>query len=270
MKSNLPVKFVVIVVLTLLVSFTFTASAASKSDRAKVKRWEEQIVPGLIVGEEMKLNADGVEFLALYAEPATDNAKGAVILLHGIGVHPAWPDVIDPLRMQLPDLGWYTLSLQMPVLKNEAENKDYVPLFPEAPGRIQAGVDFLKSKGIKNIVIAGHSLGSSMAHLYFAKNKDQSVKVFAILSGGPGYVDADSTNTVEHFKKFKDISILDIHGSEDEKFVRETQKKRKMLAPELHGDRYENIEIKGADHFYRGKQDELLNTLNGRLEKLLL
>lgn len=265
MNTNSSYQYVV-VLLTIIFAIS-TANASSKSDLAKEKRWEEQVVPSLMVGEEMKLNADGVEFLALYAEPTTEKSKGAVIILHGIGVHPAWPDVIDPLRMQLPDLGWHTLSLQMPILKNEAENKDYPPLFPEAAKRIQAGVDFLKNKGIKAIVIAGHSLGSSMAHLYFATAKDPAATVFTIISGGPGYEEDSRTNTLENFKKIKDVYIIDIHGSEDMKFVVDTQEKRKLLAPKIHGNRYQNIEIKGADHFYRGKQDELVIKLNSLLEK---
>jgi hypothetical protein len=98
--------------------FAFTANAASESELAKEKRWEEQIVPSIMIGEDVKLTAHSVEFLALYAEPTTEQQKGAVILLHGIGVHPAWPDVIEPLRMELPEYGWHTLSLQMPILGN--------------------------------------------------------------------------------------------------------------------------------------------------------
>lgn len=132
MAASLTSKYLLLIPLL----FAFTANAASKSDFAKEKRWEEQIVPSIMVGEEVKLTADGVEFLALYAEPTTEQQKGGVILLHGIGVHPAWPDVIEPLRMELPEYGWHTLSLQMPILGNEAENKDYAPLFAEVPARI--------------------------------------------------------------------------------------------------------------------------------------
>jgi hypothetical protein len=90
MKSNSLIFRLFLILL--LTAWVFPSLAASKSDRAKEKRWEEQIVDSLLVGEAVKLKAGDTTFLALYAEPATDRTKGAVILLHGIGAHPAWPD----------------------------------------------------------------------------------------------------------------------------------------------------------------------------------
>lgn len=244
-----------------------SANAASQSDLAKEKRWEEQIVPSLIVGEDVHLTASGVEFLALYAEPETDKAKGAVIILHGIGVHPAWPDVIEPLRTQLTETGWHTLSLQMPVLHNEAEDTDYPPLFPEVPARIQAGVDFLKSKGIQNIVLTGHSLGVTMASTYLSNANDAVVKSFIMLGGGYGVPNDPLADSLANFKKVRNVSILDVYGSEDRKPVKEIVEKRSVLGKQLHGQRYQQLQIKGANHFYAGKETELLEGLNAWLDK---
>ncbi|WP_455221686.1 DUF3530 family protein [Kaarinaea lacus] len=263
---NKPVTFCKYLLL-LLPFVAVTANATSKSDLAKEKRWEEQIVPSMMVGEAIKLKADGVEFLGLYTEPTTGKPKGAVILLHGMGVHPAWPDVIEPLRMQLPDLGWHTLSLQMPVLANEAEEKDYPPLFSEVPARIQAGVDFLKSKGINNIVISGHSTGATMAFYYLATTRDPVVNTFAILSCGTGIANDDRSNTLENFKSIQSINIIDVYGSNDTKKVLGALKQRKELASKLHGDRYQYLQINGAGHFYREKQDELVSQLSSWLDK---
>jgi predicted esterase len=253
--------------LLLLPLVVVTANAASKSDLAKEKRWAEQIVPSLMVGEAIKLKTNGVEFLGLYAEPSTEQSKGAVILLHGMGVHPAWPDVIEPLRMELPDQGWYTLSLQMPVLDNEAEEKDYPPLFSEVPARIQAGVDYLKSKGISNIVISGHSTGATMAFYYLATQKDPAVTTFAILSCGAGIAKDVRSNTLENFKRIQGLNIIDVYGSEDTKKVLRGLSERKSIAPEIHGKRYQNLKINGAEHFYREKHNELINQLSAMLDK---
>jgi predicted esterase len=254
-----------LILLPLLV--VLNSHAASKSDLAKEKRWEEQIVPGIMVGEAVRLKADDVEFLALYAEATADQVKGAVILLHGIGVHPAWPDVIEPLRMQLPEHGWHTLSLQMPILKNEAEDKDYPPLFPEVPARIQAGVDYLKSKGINNIVLSGHSVGANMASYYLATRNDPAVKAFAILSGGVGVRKDARMDSLGNFKKLKDVNILDLYGSEDQQTVIDAVKERKTLGPKIHGGRYQNIKIDGVGHFYRENPEELLKQVNSWLDK---
>jgi len=254
--------------LTLLLSWmASTASAASKSDLAKEKRWEAQIVDSLLVGEAIKLNANNVEFLGLYAEPTTEKVKGAVILLHGMGGHPAWPDVIDPLRMQLPELGWHTLSLQMPILGNEATAKDYPPLLLEVPARIQAGVNYLKIKGINNIVLSGHSIGATMASFYLSTHRDPAVKTFAILSGGFGVLKDKLMDSINHFRNIKGVNIFDIYGSEDLKPVLEVIGIRSSLGKKLHKDHYRLIKVHGANHFYRDKQEELIKVLNTELSK---
>ncbi len=253
----------------ILSSVLLTVQAASKSDLAKEKRWENQIVDSLMVGEDIKLKADGVEFLGLYAEPATDYSKGAVIILHGIGVHPAWPDVIEPLRTELPDLGWHTLSLQMPVLNNEAKEEEYSPLYQEVPARIQAGIEFLKRKGIRNIVLLGHSTGVTMASYYLSTKNDPTVKVFAMLSGGFGMPKVTNMDSLKHFKKIKNVRIIDVYGSEDLKPVLEAIIVRNPLGNKIHQGHYQQLKIEGANHFYNGKQDELVNGLNVRLTKIM-
>lgn len=253
----------------LLAICAVTAQAASISDLAKEKRWENQITDSLIVGESVKFKANNVEFLGLYTEPATDYDKGAVIILHGIGIHPAWPEVIDPLRMELPDLGWHTLSLQMPILKNGAKPEEYNPLFPEVPARIKAGISFLKNKGIKNIIISGHSMGAVMASYYLSTQNDPSIKTFVILSGDMGMPHQSYMNSLNHFKKIKNVNIVDIYGSDDNRRVLDTVVIRKHIGKKLFNEKYQSLMIKGANHFYRNKQNDLVNGLNIRLTKIM-
>jgi pimeloyl-ACP methyl ester carboxylesterase len=242
------------------------ATAASKSDLAKEKRWEEQIVPSILVGEDVKLKAGDVEFLALYAEPATDEVKGGLLILHGIGVHPAWPDVIDPIRMAFPDKGWHTLSLQMPILKNEAEDKDYPPLFDEVPGRIQAGIDYLKNKGVNTIIIVGHSLGVTMANYYLATKPDSAVKAIVSAASGPGYPPDKRMDSLANFKKVK-LPYVDIYGTEDSKRVTNAAQARAEAAKQMNKKDYTLIKVPGANHFYAGKQQELIQVIDDWLTK---
>ena len=240
--------------------------AASKSDLAKEKRWEKQIVPSLLVGEAVKLKAAGVEFLALYTENDTDKALGGVILIHGMGAHPAWPAIIEPLRINLPKAGWHTLSLQMPILKNEVEYKEYLPLFDEAPDRIQAGVDFLKTKGIKNIAIIGHSLGNTMITYYLATKKDPAVRAFVAIAFGPGYAKDPRTNS---YKNYSTVSIptLDIYGSSDSDRITKTARKRKNAAKKAGNKKFQQIRVEGANHFFDSMEDVLLQRVRGWLKK---
>ena len=234
------------------------AQAASLSDHAKEKRWEQQIVPDLMVGDAIKLNAAGVNFLGLYTPPANGESKGAVIILHGNGVHPAWPEVIEPLRTELPEHGWHTLSLQMPILPNGAVDKDYIPLFPEVPARIQAGVDFLKKKGIKHIVLTGHSLGTTMATYYLAETRDPVVDTLVLVSGGPGVITDKRMNEVANLGRVHGVSVLDIYGTEDFPYIVDSVIKRQTLDFKKNGSHYEKVAIKGADHFYRDVDSKLV------------
>ena len=72
------------------------------SDLEKERRWSEQIVDALLVGEAVQLDAGGTAFLGIYTEASEGVGDRAVILLHGIGAHPDWPEIINPLRSELP------------------------------------------------------------------------------------------------------------------------------------------------------------------------
>lgn len=250
--------FYILLVAPLFAFMAIPAQAASLSDRAKEKRWEQQVVPDLMIGDAITLNAAGTKFLGLYTPPANGESKGAVIILHGNGVHPAWPAVIEPLRTALPEHGWHTLSLQMPILPNGAVDKDYVPLFPEVPARIQAGVDFLKAKGIKHIVLTGHSLGTTMATYYLAEARDPAVDTLVLVSGGPGVITDKRMNEIQNLGRVRGVSVLDIYGSEDFPYVVDSVIKRQTLDLKKNGSRYEKLAIKGADHFYRDAEPKLV------------
>src|SRR2546430_14428641 len=80
------------------------------SDYAREKRWADEIVPQIVSGEPVWLEAPRTEkFLGIYTE--VKNSKGAIILAHGLGVHPDY-GVIGELRTRLADAGYTTLSIQ--------------------------------------------------------------------------------------------------------------------------------------------------------------
>ena len=57
--------------------------------------------------------------------------------------------MIGTLRQRLPDHGYTTLSIQMPILAVDAKPEAYVAHFPEAVERLQLAVAYLQSKGYK-------------------------------------------------------------------------------------------------------------------------
>jgi len=101
------------------------------SGRAREQRRVDKIVDMLMVGEDTWLEVGKEKILTPVTEHTIENATGGAIVVHGIGAHPGWPQGIHPLRSQLPDHGRTTLSVQMPILENQAGAADYEPLFAE-------------------------------------------------------------------------------------------------------------------------------------------
>jgi len=223
------------------------------SDLKKEKRWRDQIVDALMDGEAIDLHDGQHSFLAIYTK-GDGSHKTGLIIMHGTGIHPDYPSVINPLRVGLSEKGWNTLSLQLPVLPNEADMKDYEPLIPQAATRIKSGVEYLKQTGNKHIVIIGHSLGSTMAAHALAKN-DMGISGFIAIGMGA---------TGAHYLKSISIPVLDLYGSNDLAGVVNSDLKK--LSAAAHNSDYTQIIAKDADHFFNGQEDELINLTNNWLD----
>ncbi len=229
------------------------------SDLAKEKRWANQIVDALITGDAEWLPVGDLQVLAIYTPSDTEPVRGAAIVMHGIGVHPDWPDVIHPLRTRLPEAGWATLSLQMPILPNEANGTDYLPLMPEVPPRINAAVKFLQQQGFDNIVLISHSLGTIMSSYYLTHQPAKPVRAFV----GISMTEIDKYSEMSNVAMLKNIHlpVLDVYGSLDEAYVRDYVPQRKQSALTAGNQAYRQVEIKDANHFYNGKDDALLKVI---------
>lgn len=234
---------------------------AQASDVAKEKRWADQIVDALIDGEAIYLDADGHEFLTIYTE-AEDESKKGMIVVHGTGIHPDWDQVVKPVRVEMTTRGWNTLSIQMPILHNEAEYADYVPLYPEVPARMKAAEDYLRDQGMDQIVVVAHSQGATMSSYYLSRNPS---KVAAFVAIGMGATQKDShLNSAKSLEKIN-IPVLDLYGSEDLPGVLETSEKRKQSS--AHNKGYRQQVIQSAEHFFDGKNAEMIEAIDSWLNQ---
>lgn len=240
------------------------AGAVSASDLMREQRMADEIEEAILVGEPMRLKAGDMEFLAIYAEEDVSYSKGAAIILHGRGAHPDWMEVVQPLRSELPGYGWKTLSLQMPVASVEAAGWVYRDLIPESFPRITAAVAFLKQKGVKNIVLIGHSLGARMAVEYLASDQ-ASREVRALVAVGLGADKGKSdSGTLGALQKLK-LPALDLYGSRDLESVLATAGERAAAARKSGNGGYRQVKIDGADHFFRGLDETLVARVRGWL-----
>ncbi|NLQ17599.1 DUF3530 family protein [Marinomonas sp. M1K-6] len=125
--------------------------------------------------EILTLEADGEPFLTLYKPSMTSSTQGCVILLAGDNEHPDWPDAIAPLRNDLPQYSWCTLSVEVPdIIKRgqpvstasiEENNQTNAELPNQAMvfARIQAAMSHAQSNDVEQFVLLGDNTGASYA-----------------------------------------------------------------------------------------------------------
>ena len=243
-----------------LLLLLITLNVASASDLAKEKRWAEQTVDAIMDGDATWLNADGHEFLSIYME-AEEASTNGMIVVHGTGIHPNWDQVVKPIRVGMTANGWNTLSIQVPVLANDASYADYAAVYPEVPARFKAAEAFLKEQGMEKIVIVGHSQGATMSSYYVANNDSPAQAL--VLVGMSDRLGDSVINTLEFLAKIN-IPVFDLYGSADLEAVMKSVDSRKQAA--AHNADYSQQMIDGADHFFVGKNDELINAINDWLK----
>lgn len=237
MKKNLWMRLV-----TGLAMLSSLGAAAAGADYAREKKWADEVVPGLVVGDPVYLQTPRGhrKFLTLFT-PAASAGK-AVIVVHGMGIHPDW-GMIGTLRTELADRGFATLSIQMPILAADARGEAYPPTFPEAAERIAEAVAFLKAKGYTHLAIVSHSMGSRMSRAYLAGKPDAAVKSWASLG-----ISADDYQTLK-------LPILDLYGDNDLPPVLANAGQRKSS---LRAAQSRQMMIPRADHFFSGREGEMV------------
>ncbi len=221
-------------------------------DLAKEQRWRDQIVDSLMDGDAVDLQAGDLTFLGLYT-PADDPSGRAAIVVHGIGVHPNWPQVVYPLRTALPRQGWSTLSIQMPVLPNEASDADYAPLMDGVAPRLDAAIAYLREQGDAKVVIIAHSLGATMVDDYLAAHPDavDAYVGIGISSTGP-QAGRDNAALIRSIR----VPMLDLFGQNDLAPVVSGAPARAEAGSANPG--YHQAQVPGANHFFDGQDDALV------------
>jgi len=246
----------------LVIGFMMFQVSAYASDLAKEKRWAEQVVDAILDGDAVWLNDGKSDFLGIYTSAEEDRGR-AVIVMHGTGIHPDWQQVIQPLRVGLTEHNWNTLSIQMPVLANDAEYIDYAPLYDEVGARIEAAIRYLKKQGAKQIVLIGHSQGSAMAAYYLSGTK-QNVDGFVAI-GMASFANDARMNSIKSLEKIT-LPVLDLYGSEDLDSILASVERRAEAAKKAGNKNYTQIKIAG-NHFFDGQEDALVETVADWLEK---
>lgn len=240
---------------------------ALASDLARERRIAEELEDSILVGYPLKLSAGEVEFFAIHTESTSPKLQGGLIILHGFGANPNWNDVVFPLRSQLPESGWETLSIQLPIAAPDAPRESNQALIPEAFPRITAAIEFFRQRQIDNVSLVGHSLGARMGLEYLAAEPDKKIKALVAV-GLSATKEQPVTGTLAALQKVK-LPILDMYGSQDLEPVLATVEARANEARRAGNEDYRQIEVTGADHFFSGLDDQLVQRVRAWLAKTL-
>ena len=220
------------------------ACAGIVPDYAREQRWADEVVPGLVVGDAVRIEtAAKRRFLGILAE--SPKARGAVILIHGSGVHPDF-SIVGQLRTLLNDTGFTTLSIQMPVLAADAATEDYRDVFAEAAERIAAAIGFLQSRQQARIAIVSHSMGARMTLDYLKRKPDAPLAAWVPLAISDGEL-AGLQRTA--------FPVFDVYAEKDFEAVLRNKNDRATVLRGIPGSK--QIMVYGADHFFAGKEKEL-------------
>ena len=220
------------------------------SDLAREDRWAEQVAPQVVVGDVVWLTTRlRPRVLALYTKPSGP-AKGAVIVVHGLGVNPDW-EVIGVLRTALADRGFATLSVQMPVLAADARQEDYVGLYPEAGERLSAALAFLHEHGYPKVAVVSHSLGAAMVDAWLAHA--------AARPGAPAISAWVPVGMAVPFSMRPRMPILDVVAASELPPVVASNPGRVAELPR--DDCSRAVTVQGTDHFYASAEMRLVDAI---------
>jgi pimeloyl-ACP methyl ester carboxylesterase len=256
-------RLVVVLILPLLL--VPVSRAGSVSDTAKEQRWANQITDQLIVGEPVWLEANDHRFLAIYTPAETPSPRGTVLLVHGMGAHPDWPQVIQPLRSGLSEKGWQSLSIQMPLPPEGIDASGWAELLHEGGDRLQTALAWLQGKGMTPVTLIAHSRGGVDVLHYLATHANVPVSSLVMIGTNGDYEDVpEDVGPLQSMKGIK-LPILDLYGEYDHEDVIKTATERRKAAAA--NAAYQQIKAPGADHFFNGKEAELLAEVTRWLEK---
>ena len=233
------------VVLTAIALTAGAGRAFCAADYAREARLAQEIVPAIVVGDPVYLTtARQPRVLALYTEATSPAmAKAAVIVVHGLGVHPDWA-LINGLRTELAEAGMSTLSVQMPVLAADAPREQYATLFPESNERLAAAVAYLRERGAERIAIVSHSMGASMADAYLSSSS--AAKLAAWVPIG----------MMKAFASRYEMPVLDVIAERDFPQVLAVAPKRAATLPRDGCSK--QVFIAGTDHYMENRRKELV------------
>ena len=252
---------ILLIALVIITPLLDGAGTARASDLAREQRIAEQIGGMILDGEVLRLSDGSHSFLAIHTPARKQPARGAALILHGRGANPDWVDVIHPLRTRLPESGWDTLAIQLPLAAAGASDREWAATVPESLPRIEAALAFLRDRGIDDIVIISHSFGTHAAANYLSRRSDDGVRAWVAIGMPPDarYAETDTLGLLGRIR----IPVLDLFGELDLERTLLSAGARRKAAEKAGNAAYRQRQVPGADHFFSDLDDLLVSIVRG-------
>lgn len=255
------------VFLLLAIMIVETVQAVSP-DSSREKLIATELANDLDLGEILWLEtAAGNEFPAIFYEAFLGHHDTGIILLHGLGAHPDWPDVIAPLRRALPMEGWPTLSIQLPILSLETPVGFYGETMRIARARIHAAVRYLSNLGFRNYVLLGYGFGAATGVHYLTHVKKHRIDAFIGVSMMARKFLSPGIDLNARLREIT-IPLLDIYGSRDNPVIVNTAADRRLALKSADNTVYHQLELPDADHYYAGQSTVLVEAVSNWLRSV--
>jgi len=193
--------------LLLLISFNLYAEGSPNKQRED--SINNQIIEYLFDADIIKLSSSLEDNYNLVMNK-NDSSQYSVLLLHGRGLYPTEPNVMEPLRAAFIDQEISTFSLQLPVLEKGKSYYDYKNIFKYSDERITSAINFIQSH---ELIIIAHSCGAHMLFSWINNNNIQNISGLILI--GAGAVDVDQVMLDKLDYNIINIPILNIYGEND-------------------------------------------------------
>ena len=178
-----------------------------------------------------------------------EGVKQPILLLHGRGLYPNEPLVMNPIREGL-ESEYNIFSIQLPVLEKGATYYEYQKIFSYSNERISAALKKIYSEYGKVTVIA-HSCGAHMLSSYLYSRGGKYLDSVVLL--GAGAVDKGQTAIFYDYSK-EDFRLLNIYGEFDHNSVL----KHNDYLISLKSKNITYQVVSDADHYYRDQSQSVL------------
>jgi len=221
-----------------------------------------QIIEYIFDADIIKISSDIENNFNLIANKNSES-KYSILLLHGRGLYPTEPNVIDPLRISFIEEEIDTYSLQLPVLDKGESYNEYKQIFKYSDARIASAIKFINSR---KLIIIAHSCGAHMFISWAKKNNIKNLSGFILIGAGA----VDKNQKIIDGLDYDGIitPMLNIYGEYDHGSV----KNHAAIFDDAIRDKsdpiWKNIEIKGSDHNYLNESNLLVDIVNSWLKSL--